>query len=292
MDRNNPLIGVNLPLGITTVEALQKELDHFLESGFQAVEIRLDSFPLIIGGEIVRPWVDKLADLLSAYPLSYAFHIGRGLDLREQKTKALHRKVLYASMEIAQILGSDVLVLHYEETSPEAAIEEEFRQALREAAVRADQLGLTLCLENIEVERVQPVIDCIKSVDHPRLRMNFDTGHAFLAARHFGFNFLDAFKASLPLLGHMHLNDNTGVFEPLRVTDRPVYDGLSMGYRLEFGRGDIHLPPYWGKIPFDEIFSLLDESPKLMICEYYSERFKPFNSEIAAKMKEKTGKKR
>jgi sugar phosphate isomerase/epimerase len=123
-------------------------------------------------------------------------------------------------------------------------------------------------------------------VDRPNFRMNFDTGHAFLAARYFHFDFLEALRMALPQLGHVHLNDNTGVFEELRITDRPRYDHLSMGYRRTFGRGDIHIPPFWGVIPFDKVFGLLKDYRGLFVCEYVAQDFLPFNRSVQEKVRQ------
>ena len=54
---------------------------------------------------------------------------------------------------------------------------------------------------------------------------------------------------ALPVVGHVHLNDNTGVFEELRITDRPRYDHLSMGYRRTFGGGTSTCRPSGARSP-------------------------------------------
>jgi sugar phosphate isomerase/epimerase len=209
----------------------------------------LDASPLIIGGEVRREYVDFV----------------RGA------------------------LGADPLVLHYELESRDAVVEELFLEAHREAADHAARLGLRLCIENIEVELVEPVVDFVRRVDRPNFLMNFDTGHAFLASWYFHFDFLESLRAALPVLGHVHLNDNTGVFEELRITDRPRYDGLSMGYRRTFSRGDIHVPPFWGAIPFPEVFALLKDYRGLFVCEYAAEAFMPFNRSVQEKVRKAIG---
>jgi sugar phosphate isomerase/epimerase len=87
------------------------------------------------------------------------------------------------------------------------------------------------------------------------------------------------------VLGHVHLNDNTGVFEPLRITDRPRYDAMSMGARRTFGRGDIHLPPFWGAIPFAEVFALLKDYRGMFVCEYTAQDFLPFNRAVQERVR-------
>ena len=283
---SEPVIGVNLP-GNPDPEVCRKRLSAFQKDGFNAVELSLDSFPLIIDGEPCEPWIRYLESLLKEYPFQYSAHIGRGLDLRDLPRIEKHRAVLRLSLDICSRLKMSPLVLHYELQSRNQEVERQFLEAHREAAAYAKDRGVLLVVENIEVERVEPVIELVAAVNSPHLRLAFDTGHAFLASRYFQFDFLDAFRKALPYLGHFHLSDNTGVFEELRITDRPIYDALPMGWRYEYGRGDIHLPPYFGKIPYDTLFELAKGYRGMFICEYYSERFLPFNGDIQLKVRER-----
>jgi sugar phosphate isomerase/epimerase len=286
MMSNSPVIGINLPNTCVDPDSTRRFLGLFSEAGFNAAELCLDTWPLILDGEICTPWLEWLEKLLPQYPLRYSAHIGRGLNLRDMERREKHAQVLRSSIDICARLGMSPLVLHYEVQSRNQAVERYFLEAHREAAEYAQARGVLLVVENIEVELVDPVIDFIARIDHPNLRMAFDTGHAFLAARYFKFDFMDAFRNALPWLAHLHLSDNTGVFEELRITNRPAYDSLPMGYRIEFGRGDIHLPPYFGKIPYDELFSQLDSYEGMFVCEYYVERFLPFLAKVQTSVRE------
>jgi sugar phosphate isomerase/epimerase len=278
-------VGVNLPGGGTDPRRLNDALSSFEADGFDAVEISLDTFPFVIGGEVSRPWVDLVRGVLAKHRLACSAHVSLGVDLRDTARYDFQKKVLFASIDAGSGLGANPLVLHYELQSRDALVEERFFAAHREAADRAARLGLVLCVENIEVELVEPVVRFVREVDRPNLRMNFDTGHAFLASRYFHVDFLESLRMALPVLGHVHLNDNTGVFEELRISDRPRYDTLSMGYRRTFGRGDIHLPPYWGAIPFAEVFALLKGYRGMFVCEYTAQDFVPFNRSVQEKVR-------
>ena len=60
-----------------------------------------------------------------------------------------------------------------------------------------------------------------------------------------------------------------------------------MGYRIEYGRGDIHIPPYFGKIPLPtNLFGVLGEFKGIYLCEYYVERFLPLNGLVQKKVRE------
>jgi len=274
-----PLIGVNLPK-IKGFEALNETLTRIKDEGFNGVEINIESFPMIIEGEICQPWVDLVRSVLEMHELFYTAHIGRGLDLRDTNRPELHRAVLASSLEICRQLNMRVLVLHYEIKSQDFKVEEQFLDAHRWAADLAGKLGVLLCVENIEVEIVEPVVELAQKVDNPNLKLNLDTGHAFLAANYFHFDFLKAVSLMVPYLGHMHLNDNTGTFEELRITNRPVYDSMTMSWRREFGKGDIHIPPFFGKIPFDDVLALCKDYSGVYICEYTYNDYTPFNVSV------------
>ncbi|MCE5256892.1 MAG: sugar phosphate isomerase/epimerase [Spirochaetaceae bacterium] len=281
----NPVIGINLPNGSYDSDATRRYLSIFKENGFDAVEVCLDTYPLIIDGAICEPWVEYIGRMLKEFPFKYSAHIGRGLDLRDLKNKEKHRTVLKSSIDLCARLGLSPLVLHYEVKGRNQEAEQYFIDAHKETAKYAEQKGVLIVVENIEVELVDPVVELVAAIDMPNLRMAFDTGHAFLASRYFKFDFIEAFKKTLPYLAHLHLSDNTGTFEELRITDRPKYDALPMGYRIEYSRGDIHLPPYFGKIPYDEFFSLLGDYKGMFLCEYYVERFLPFGELVQCRVR-------
>ena len=284
-----PVIGINLPNTCNDIDVTKHYLSSYAANGFDSAEVCIDTYPLIVDGQISEPWVNLLAGVLSEYPLSYSAHIGRGLDLRDLANMEKHWSVLKSSIDICARLGMSPLVLHYEVKGKNLEAERYFVQAHKQAADYAGSMGILIVVENIEVELVNPVVELVAEVASPAVRLAFDTGHAFLASSYFNFDFMDAFKSTLPYLAHLHLSDNTGTFEPLRILDRPKYDFLPMGYRFEYGRGDIHLPPYFGKIPYDALFktlfsTLCDFNGKF-VCEYYVERFLPFGEMVQKRVR-------
>lgn len=285
MAKDDVRVGVELP-GNPDPDALRGSLRSYAEAGFDHVEFSLDIVPLIIGGEVAPQYVDYMAGIFKDFPFSYSAHICGGLDLRPEATHELHRRVLSSSIEVCSRLHMSPLVLHYECQSKDLRKEARFRDAHLWAADLAEKKGVLLCLENIEVEQMEPVVRFVQELAHPNLRMTIDVGHAFLAANYFHFDFLDAIRLAMPLAGHMHLSGNTGDFEELRITNRPVYDSLSKGHRFTFGQGDIHLPPLWGRIPYDEVFRIAREYRGVFLCEYYTQFFKPFLADTQRRIRE------
>ena len=286
----DPLVGINLPDGASTPQALEAALDRIVGDGFETVELGLDLFPLIIGGEVMKPYVEWMGERLRRHPLRRSAHIGRNVDLRAAENQDLQMKVLLASIDICAKLSMSPLTLHFEVESGSIETEERFYEGHRRAAYYAAERGVRLCIENIEVERVEPVVRMVRELRSSGLGMTFDFGHAFLASRYFGFDFIESIREALPFIEHLHMSGNTGVFEILRLSNRPVYDSLPLGYRMAFGRGDIHAPPLWGTIPYDRIFPLFAEYEGVYLCEYYSDLFLPFNRGIQEEVRrEATG---
>ena len=137
------------------------------------------------------------------------------------------------------------------------------RLALRQAGDLAEELGVTIVVENYYPEL--PVIrgavydysvwpselaEQISAVDHPAVGICLDVGHAALASRVFAFDYMEECAIIAPLVRHVHLHDNlmksnlTG--EP-PVSESPVY-----------GLGDLHLPPGRGTIPLRDLFERVD----------------------------------
>lgn len=272
-------IGINLP-SVSDPADIKKWLKRFCDAGYDVVEFNADILPFIIGGKLNKEMTGYMKNLLSDFPLTYTMHIGYGVDLRDQENYELNEKALLSSVEAASETGAILLNLHYEKKSNSKKIENKFLEGHLNACDKAEKLGLNLTIENIEVETVDPVIEFVKTVNRKNFKMNYDIGHGFLAANYFGFDFLESVKKAEPHLGHLHFSDNTGKFEMLRLTNKPLYDNLPMGTRFAFGRGDIHLPPLWGNIPYNKVADILKGYDKTIICEFYSGYFIPFLKEI------------
>jgi sugar phosphate isomerase/epimerase len=278
------IIGINFPHD-RSPEAIERNLRRFADDGFDAVEISLDFVPLVVGGRIDREWLRFLSGLLKKHPLRLSAHIGRDIDCRPAASLALSTANLLASVRVCEALGASPLVLHFEEQSRDARAEDRFFEAHRRAAELGRTRGVMLCMENIEVERIDPVVDFVKRMNLPNFRLAFDTGHALLAAAWFGEDFLESFRTCLPLLAHIHLSDNLGIYEPLRLSDRQAYDALPMGNRFSYGRGDVHLPPFRGKVPYRKLFAELGGYAGMYVCEYYSDYYQPFNAAIQRRVR-------
>lgn len=279
-------VGVNLPDGVH-LEDLRQALETFQQDGFDTVEVYLPSFPMIIGGELRPAAVEYVGTILREFPFTYTGHVDTCLDLRNIEERELQEKVLFHSIDICAELHLNPLTLHFEVASPFSQREEAFFDSHRRAADYAAERGVLLCIENIEVEHYRRVIEMVQRMNHPNFKMTLDVGHLYLAANYYGHPYLEAVEECAPYVRHVHLSDNTGTYEPMRIQNLDLYRTLPMGYRFTFGRGDIHLPPLWGEIPMEQIVRILTKHgyDGIYLCEYYSDRFKPFNRSVQENMR-------
>lgn len=274
-------IGINFP-DYCGPSNIPETLEIVKDNGFDAVELTLDTYPLIIGGSVNYRYVEHVKSALEQFPLRYAGHIGSGVNLRGRDRLELQKSVIKSSIEICAILGLSPLTVHFEEASMRMAVEQTFMEGYIEAAEYAATHGVMLCMENIEVEHHTRVLDMVQKINLGNFRMTLDLGHLYLSTRYFGLNFETAVKDCAPYVEHVHLHDNTGDFEETRLTDFYKYKGMTMAHRIAFGKGDIHLPPFWGQIPLKSSLERIFEAgfDGIVLCEYGSPHYRPFDREI------------
>lgn len=287
---NKPLIGINA-LTKTNPEHFEDSVRTVVDSGYDAMELCLSALPLLAGGEIVEPYVAYVADIFARYPLRYTAHIGVGLDLRNREDFELHNTVLRSSIDLCERLGMDRLTLHFESESPDPERETLFFDAHAHAAEYAAHKGILLLMENIEVEDYRKVIHMVDALDRENFKMTLDTGHLYLSTRYFGGDYETAVRECAPYVGHVHLNDNTGRFEPMRLENFALYKTLPMGMRTALGSGDVHLPPLWGNIPMKRTAEILRDAgfDGVLICEYENDLYRPFLGQIQTAVRDMVG---
>ncbi len=276
-----PVIGVNVPGGVS-MGGLEDALRQITQDGWQAAELNLDCCPLILGGVVQTPVVEYVKSVLDAFPLHYTAHASYGLDLKRREDAQLHRQVLLSSIAVCGTLGIDRFNCHYEEYSHDRQMERQFRERIGEAAALGQTLGVAVNVENIEVEDYRYALDTVAALGHPNCGMTLDLGHLWIAANRFHFDYLEAVEECARYVRHVHLNDNQGRFEPMRVENKHLYNTLSKSTRFPFGQGDVHIPPFWGTAPLGEAIGILRAAgySGIWLCEYYSHLFHPLNSQI------------
>ncbi len=274
-------LGINFPKGVRA-ERLEATIQQVAEYGFDIAEYNISDLPLIVGGKVCKQYVGFAGDIFRRSPMPFTAHIGTGLNLRDTENFQLHKSVLMSSIEICAELGMPNLTLHFEEESLHMDVEQAFFDAHMEAADYAQKLGVRLCIENIETAHYQPVLEMVKKANHPNFGMTLDIGHLNLSTRFYGQSFEDAVRACAPYARHLHMSDNTGRYEKMRLENFDLYRTLSMRQRIPLGSGDIHIPPFWGEIDIPFALKTLRDAgySGIFLCEYYNELYVPFNKSI------------
>jgi sugar phosphate isomerase/epimerase len=131
------------------------------------------------------------------------------------------------ALRIAHDLGAQIVVLH---ANFIAAIHtEEYRSGWQKRNVAfwgdiadyAQQLNVTVAVENMWEFDPDIIGDVLKTVDHPNLRACLDVGHAHLYSK---VPFTEWLDSLAPYLVHMHMNNNDGVTDFHRGLGRGVLD--------------------------------------------------------------------
>ena len=260
------------------VGGLAEDLKTLEGAGPDFVEVWPQNLGVILGGHLDTSRLRAVSELLLGTDLAYTVHAPLEVNLMDLTSPGLQRDVLDASLRFAKVIGAGVVVCHAGQRvgardarhSMEAQLSAE-RSALREAGNLAEELGVTIAVENYYPEwpivrgavydySVWPsrLADQISAVDHPAVGICLDVGHAALAAGFFGFDLIGECGAIASLVRHVHLHDNlqrTNLSGEPPVSEHTVY-----------GLGDLHLPPGRGTIPLEELFRRMDFPERPSCC--------------------------
>lgn len=267
---------------------LAADLERLRDDGFTAAEFSVGALLCILGGRLSQRRVEPVAALCAEYraALRYSVHSPAALDLRDGRHPDLHRDILLATIGFAAAIRAGHVVVHYEARSDDPTIEAQYRAAILQGADMAGRHGVMLCVENIEVERSERVVEFVAGLDHPHVRMTYDFGHDYLAADLFGYDFLAAARACAPYVAHLHLTDNFGRFNPARLGDFAVYQAIPYSAIATPGLGDLHLPIGFGTLPIAEAYAPFAERGYggLLISEHEYGHFPDAGPEVFRRM--------
>ncbi len=277
--------GINTRRTDGNYQKLEEQLVYLKEAGFDYLEISADVVDTISGGKIIPKRIDKLLKLLECYSFKRTAHIHNRVDLRDKEDREFQLNSFKSGIEFAGIIGAELLVCHFEKESNDPAIEALFRKAILEGLEYAKKWNLKIGIENIEIEKLSKVVDFIRGMNEPDLTLVLDIGHAFLSENYFGESFLESIRNAATYVGHIHLSDNFGRFEKMRLKSFDLYQVSSYTNRLILGRGDLNLPPGWGVIQFKDVLKILKSYQGIVVLEYYHDKYLDFNSDILTETK-------
>lgn len=268
------------------LDLLRKHVEYYMEIGFDYVEIPVHGVGAMVGGQLITHRVEEVRRLLARFPMKYTVHGPNPLNLMDSKNIGWQKQAMMESIRFAAVLNSEVLVYHSGRYIPEeyfhiprwnknlkdkqkgelCKVEAE---AISSLAEFAKTQGVNICMENARpyldgspysyAEQLFLLIQQVKDINHPNVGITLDVGHGYLAAKHYGFNFLDAVKEAAPYIKHVHLHDNFG--NPSTSLERKQAEMMASG------RGDLHLPIGWGEIPIVSVFALLRDNEIIFVHE-------------------------
>ena len=213
-----PLLGAAMPL-----DALETHRDWLIAD---QRDLELQDFVKadVLNGDW-QPLVDRAKALLDGYEGRLGIHgpfWGLTLANPDPDLRALVTRRMEQGLDVCAALGATQMVIHSPYTTwsynnldnlPDARQEVvDLTHATLDPVVgRAEDLGVTLVIENIEDK--DPDIRCAlaRSFDSPSVRVSIDTGHAHYAHGSTGAAPVDYFvHRAGNLLEHVHLQDADG----------------------------------------------------------------------------------
>ena len=264
-------IGYAVPMGSST-EELSANLQTLIDCGYDYVEVMPDSWRMWVGGRVDQRRLKQLVDVLDKFRdrLGYTLHLPGETNMFDIADLDYHQRLLEAGFEVGKAVGATALAYHagYRLTLPAGT-----SKPMQDLMARERDILLSYADEvaswggNISIETHGFIENAsytafperharfVESLDHPGIGVCIDFGHSFLASRWYGFDYLEGIARLAPLTTHFHVQDNMGI---------SPYSGRRS---FALGRGDLHLGPGEGAIPFDEVFSAIDfpQEPVFML---------------------------
>lgn len=215
---NLPIIGAAMPL-----DDLELHRDWILS---HQRDLELQSF---ITGEVLnsdwQPLADRAKKLLDGYTGRLGIHgpfWGFVIGTQDPDIAAIISKRLVQGIEVCAAIGATQMVIHspfstwsYNNlTNNPGELEkltERFHAQMREAVKRAEDIGCTMVIENIEDRDPAQRVALADSFNSPAVAVSIDTGHAHYAHGSTGAPPVDYYvRIAGNRLQHVHLQDADG----------------------------------------------------------------------------------
>ena len=259
---------VGCGLNLTSVapgdlDGADRLMGRWAEIGCTHVEISARRLDIIVGGRLNMPTVRRMAEMIERHGMAPVLHAPHAINLMERARRDLHLAVCEASVEFCRITGCKSMVVHSgrvladEWVADRAVLLAEERDALRWIGDLAEAADVNVAVENLiarpaNSDRVfygadpRALAAQLSQIDHPRVGACIDFGHAWLSATTLDFDFVEAVETLSPHVWHLHLHDNFG-----RPDGKPWF--ADAGDAVAYGQGDLHLPMFWGSIPWADL---------------------------------------
>ncbi|MBL1435425.1 MAG: sugar phosphate isomerase/epimerase [Rhodobacteraceae bacterium] len=211
-------------LGVAVEYDFFSTLGEWIFKHDRNIEIQDFAKPKVLAGD-TAPLIEAYLDMLDGYMGDIGIHgpfIGFDLASGDDEVREIVKKRLLQGLEVAEALHATHMVIHspftrwhtqnnwnFEFIRPK--LFEDAMEALAPAIKRAEDIGCTLVLENIN--DVDPTDRRLlaEAINSPRLKLSVDTGHAQLVHGSHNAPPVDYFlKDAGDMLAHVHLQDADG----------------------------------------------------------------------------------
>jgi len=290
------------------LEKLDQELTYFEQIGFDYVEIPSHGVNAVMNGVPFWPIIRRVREITRRHKLRYTVHGPNGLTLAGWEDLPKQRAVFEGCLRFCAEIEAEVMVYHSgmmylsgtayrAEPLPDRAQRDWFWRTeveeLQRMAPLARELGVKIAVENRDphlwefvalrrsaaADEELPVYHPglllsnlahqVAEINRPEIGVTLDMGHAYIAAKMCGFDYLDGVRQIAPYVFHIHAHDNFGLLDGPR--------GSQME-RLPNGEADLHLPPGWGEIPLTESLEALGGYNGVIVLEIRP-RYRAFYAE-------------
>lgn len=227
----------------------------------EAVELPTYDMDIVVAGNIRQSPLKILKAACRGRQVTYTVHGPLAINFFDELSRlGRHLEVMKASMEVAAEVGAVHYVVHsgIMPAQPTDAIEEAYarqREWLAKAGDIAADLGLLVCVETMFGGREMQMHASTPSrlaaeltaISHPNVWATLDFSHSYLRLTALGGNYVEEIRTLAPFAKHLHVHDSFG-----RADDMWTF---TVGEKLAFGHGDLHLPVGWGDIPWDPLMA-------------------------------------
>ncbi|MDR3588386.1 MAG: sugar phosphate isomerase/epimerase [Negativicutes bacterium] len=280
-------IAINADAGLIdgNLKVLRKELALYQELGFSCVELAPHGLGAIYHGRLNQRRLQELQAILGEYPFRYAVHGPNPMNLMNEEAGDIEWQMFLAGIEFTAAVGAQVMVYHAGRYWPEEKflardvpfhtpqekqlLWERERALLAKLGDVAGRAGVTIAVENARpyldaanycyAESLAELGRMVRSVNHEKVGIALDVGHAHLAACRYGYDLVREVGRISALVSHIHLHDNFG--HCCYSTERKQYEMDATG------RGDMHMPIGWGNIPAAKVLAQLGDYRGMITLE-------------------------
>jgi len=275
---------------------LDERLQALADTGYTHAEIWTTSSDVYVGGQVNSQQFAQLLAVLDKHRdhLNYTYHLPDHVNLFDLADRDMHERLLRSGIEVGKAIGAESMVYHpgWRLKQPAGTSVAMFdlmareRETLIPLGDEVASWGSDIAIETwIDTGYAgysyaiwpELLATQVETINHPAVGLCLDFGHLYIAARWYGFDFVQGVARLAPLTTHFHVQDTMGIKD---------YDNHQ---DPALGRGDLHLPLGWGVIPFEEVFSQIDFPKHPVFNVELRERFFPYIDSVLAESKRLAG---